>query len=109
MEWREPWWSTASQDAKFHSIFHRELKLELGPKHPLFNVPVQMIGRKGDSDDTLFELLDGSGRVAVVHLTWAQRPEPMPWPGTVLFESLETWAEQCMKPQHEEFRSLQES
>ena len=103
MEWLEPWWSTSEQSAEFHETFQRELRLELSTSHELYGIPVKLIGRHGGSDDALFELLDGSGRVAVVHLTWAKSRERPPWPGAIIYESLEAWAEQRMRPEHEEW------
>ena len=54
----------------------RELHSELCSEHVLFNIPAVAIGGRQDCDDVLFRLLDGSGRLAVVHLTYAQHPEP---------------------------------
>lgn len=101
MEWLEPWRPTEGQGREFHETFRRELERELSPGHELYGVPVRLIGRHAASDDALFELLDGSGRVAVVHLTWANRPERVPWPETAIYRSLEAWAEQRMRPEHE--------
>jgi hypothetical protein len=71
----------------------RELKRELSVEHPLFGLPVKTLARRQDRDDVLFALEDGTGRVAVVHLTWTQSPpERPPWPVTTLFPSLENWA-----------------
>ena len=40
------------------------------------------------------QLEDGSGRVAMVHFTWSMNPERAPfWPETVIFDSLNRWAE----------------
>src|SRR5437868_14416611 len=69
-----------------------ELLLELKPGHPLFGLPVAPVARRYDQDDVLFEVLDGSGRVAEVHLTWAGGRERPPWPSTSLFDSFAAWA-----------------
>ncbi|MBD2731774.1 hypothetical protein H6G96_37255 [Nostoc sp. FACHB-892] len=103
MKWLEPWWATEGQAPDFRETFERQLEMELSPKHKLYGVPVKLIGRHGGSDDALFELSDGSGRVTVVHLTWARSPEMPPWPVTAIYESFEAWSEQCMKPEHEEW------
>jgi hypothetical protein len=51
----------------------------------------------------LFLLKDGSGRAAVVHLTWRGSTEKDPkWPWTTIFDDLDVWAEECMKPDHRE-------
>lgn len=101
MEWLEPWWhAPKSPDL---AAYERELAAELGRGHPLYGVPLTALGKHDGSDDVLFRLLDGSGRVAVVHLTWARHPEPPPWPGFELFPSLEAFAAERMRPDHEGF------
>jgi hypothetical protein len=82
----------------------RELNRELSVGHPLFGLPVKTLARRQDCDDVLFALQDGSGRVAVVHLTWTQSPpERQPWPGTTLFPSFETWVAEGMHSDAEDF------
>lgn len=63
------------------------------PGHPLFGVPVAAIGRRDHEDDVLFELLDGSGRVAKVHLTWAGENERPPCPQATIYDDVAAWAE----------------
>lgn len=103
MEWLEPWWSTAEEDRDFHETFEGQLRLEVGPDHKLFDIPARLIGRHGGSDDTLFELLDGSGRVAVVHLTWSKCREDKPWPRHWIYENVEDFAKRHMRPDHEDY------
>ena len=103
LEMLEPWQSFAGQP-DFATGIERELLTELVPGHPLYGVPVRAAARTGASDDFLFEILDGSGHVAVVHLTWAQRPEFLPCPDTEFYSSLELWAERRMRPDHREWR-----
>lgn len=83
MEWGERW--SPIDDAGTARNMEMELARELSSSHPLFNVPVTAIGLRIDSDDVLFRLFDGSGRLAVVHLTWRQGPEPPPWPYTMFY------------------------
>ncbi|MCX4165708.1 MULTISPECIES: hypothetical protein [Paraburkholderia] len=104
MEWLEPWWSTQNMDESFHANFARQLGLEISPGHEMFGVRGQLIGR-GQGDDALFELLDGSGRVAVVHLTWASSKQQPPWPITTIYANMGEWVEQCMLPEHEEWKN----
>ena len=99
MEWLSPWWSTENQDEQFHLEFKMQLEMEVGPEHPLHGIETRLIAR-GNSDDALFKLLDGSGRYAVVHLTWARHPEPFPWPVTEVFDSLESFVRDRMIPEH---------
>jgi hypothetical protein len=89
--WPHPFSPIAYADDK--PAFEAELRREVKPGHPLFGLPVAAVGRRYDQDDVLFELLDGSGRVAQVHLTWAGERERPPWPGTALFDSFAAWVE----------------
>jgi hypothetical protein len=98
MEWLYPWWPTAEKGREFAATFERVLAREVGPGHPLYGVPAEAIGKHDGWDDVLFRLLDGSSRVAVVHLTWTRSlPERPPWPITQLYSSLEEWAETGMR------------
>ncbi len=99
MEWLEPWEPVTPDEG-----VEGELRREVGPGHPLHGVPARTLARRGDCDDALFALEDGTGRVAVVHLTWTSSPpERPPWPGTRLYPSLEAWAATAMARDHAEF------
>ncbi len=52
----------------------------------MFGLPSQFIGR-GQGDDALFEILDGTGRAAVVHLTWVRTQKRPPWPITIFIRA----------------------
>ena len=91
MEWPYPF--SPIEHPEDRPAFEVELQRELKPGHSLFGLPVAAIGRSYDQHDVLFELRDGSGRVAEVHLTWAGEKEKPPWPGTALFDSLAAWVE----------------
>lgn len=97
INWLDPWWSTDAMEEAFHDAFQRELTAELATDHPLYGIAVRLVAR-GLGDDALFELLDGSGRFAVVHLTWAQHPEPAPLPTTEFFDSLDAFTSKRMIP-----------
>jgi hypothetical protein len=102
-EFLEPWWSTDGKDVDFHDTFLNQLKTEVGPDHVMYGLPVRMIGRDGGSDDTLFEILDGSKRLALVHLTWAKGQEDPPWPRTSLFRDFEAFRAERMIPQNKAY------
>jgi hypothetical protein len=97
VNWLDPWWHAADERPDLAAAYERELAAELGAGHPLFGVPLAAVGKHDGSDDVLFQVLDGSGRVAVVHLTWARHPEPPPWPGFEFFPNLEAFAEERMR------------
>ena len=104
MRWLEPWSSAENLDEKIAQGLVRQLAIEVPPGHQMFELPVRLIGR-GDDDDVLFEILDGSGRVAEVHLTWSKSREHLPWPVSVLYPSLGEWVANRMLPEHQEWRS----
>ena len=95
--WLIPWHPV--EDAGARSGLLAELRRELPRGHVLAGVRLTAIGARQDCDDVLFALDDG--RVAVVHLTWSGRTEPVsdhPW--TVLFDSMERFVQDEMKPEH---------
>jgi hypothetical protein len=102
MEWLDPWWATDDSDEAFHDTFRRQLEREVSPGHCLYQVPVRLMAR-GNGDDALFRILDGSGRVAEVHLTWSGSPQTPPWPRSAIYDSLEAWVEAVMIPAHQEW------
>lgn len=105
MEWLFPWFGLDALEPKFATTFEEVLKREVGPGHPLYGIPVQAIAKSESNDDMLYRLLDGTGRVAEVHLTWTRSPpERPPWPVTAIFASLDEWAEESMRAGREEFR-----
>jgi hypothetical protein len=88
MEWPDGWWPI---DSTVAAAFEAELARELVDGHPLSRLPVRAVGQGGNGDDVLLEVLDGSGRIATVHLTWVRRAETPPWPGAALFANRDEW------------------
>jgi hypothetical protein len=97
VEWPYPFSSIEHPQDK--RALEAELTRELKPGHPLFGLWAAAIGRRHDQDDVVFELLDGSNRIAEVHLTWSGNNEKPPWPGTTLFENFPAWVE-AVKAEH---------
>jgi hypothetical protein len=99
MDFLEPWHATNSQTSV------DELKREVAPGHLLYGIPLSTIARRQDQDEVLFQLHDGTGRVAEVHLSWKRAQESDPrWPAVRLFSSFEAWAV-SMKSDHDDFVS----
>jgi hypothetical protein len=94
MNFLKPWFADTSQS------FAEELRREIRPGHALFEVNVAPIARRRDRDDVLFALLDGTDRLAVVHLTYARLPHPN-YPTVRLFSNFGEW-EEAMKIDHRE-------
>jgi hypothetical protein len=103
--WLVPWHSVSDDSAQVDAM-ERELYRELAEGHPLYRLPVRTLGRRQDCDDVLFAVEDGSGRVAVVHLTWTHNPpDRPPWPHTVMYPSFAAWDIEGMQPDHDEFHA----
>jgi hypothetical protein len=101
MEWLEPW--RPVDDRGEAAALEAELTRELSSGNPLYGLPVAAVGRRADCDDVLFRLLDGTGRYAVVHLTWSRHAERASWPTTTMYESRENWSAKGMKVDHEAY------
>jgi hypothetical protein len=100
MEWLEPWRSAKGWSENSIGAFERQLQVEIDRDDPIFGIPVRIIGR-GNGDDAVFELPDGSGRVAFVHLQWEKARDPgrLRTRSTV-FASLDEFSEKVMRPEH---------
>ena len=92
IEFKEPW-----EDIEPDNEFHLELEKEIIKGHIFFGIKTRAIARRTDCDDFLFELLDGSGRLAVVHLTWQKETDPQ-WPWAEIYRDLGEWKEKRMEP-----------
>lgn len=105
MQWLVPWHSIADKAGEAAGL-ERELSRELSAGHELWGVPVRALGRRQDCDDVLFALEDGTGRVAVVHLTWTHSPpDKPPWPATGIYHSFEAWVAEGMRADDDELQA----
>jgi hypothetical protein len=95
MEFLTPWYADNNDALTF------ELKREAAKGHVLHDVSVNAVARRQDTDDVLFSLQDGTGRVAVVHLTWKMETNPA-WPRVSMFQDFASWLE-TMNGDHAEF------
>lgn len=104
IDWLVPW-HPIRDGSPDHGLV-RELSREVSSRHVLYGVRARPVAHRQDCDDILFELLDGSGRLAVVHLTWAQHPEPDPrWPDTVIYADWRQFELERMGPDAAEWVS----
>ena len=100
MNYREPWKACDDDENKLS----QELRHETPKRHILYGLKTQALARRIDCDDVLFEILDGSQQVAVVHLTWTQEFEPS-WPATEVYMNIERWEKECMLPEYQEWNA----
>jgi hypothetical protein len=104
MNWLIPWLPIV--ESKRAERLTAELRREVGVGHVLFAISVSPIAARQDCDDVLFELLDGSGRFAVTHLTYAQHPEPdSQWPATRLCKDWTQFEQDVMQVDHSNWTS----
>jgi hypothetical protein len=102
MNFLKPWRAVGSNAPQLQ----KELAAELGPDHPLKGRDLRAVAVRQDCHDVLFVSSTEPQVVAVVHLTYANRPESDPrWPETTLFESIQDWMERGMKADHDDFFS----
>ena len=100
VEWLEPW--SAIVDDEMRAQLEGEVAREAGRGHPLFQRPARALARRYDQDDVLYEVGSPS-QLAVVHLTYAPKPDQPPWPWTTLFDSMTAFIDARMRPDHEEY------
>jgi hypothetical protein len=105
IEWLDPWYGLGPDYASQARALECELSRELRSGHVLSGLDFEAVGKRGDRDDALFRLNDGSGRLALVHLTWSGKQEHPPWPSTLLFASVQDWIERGLLPDHTEYVS----
>lgn len=97
VEWLVPWHPV--DDPAVRRSLLTELQRELPKGHVLTSASLTVIARRQDRDDVLFALSDG--RVAIVHLTYPRERERLPdFPRTWLYETLDRFVEEVMKPAH---------
>jgi hypothetical protein len=84
----EPWFRPQSQLA---AALAAEACSEIGAAHELAGHELTAVVQCAGCDEVIFSVDDGT--FARVHLSWAQHPEPEPWPATTRlrgFHALET-------------------
>ncbi len=101
IRWLEPW--SAINNSKSGTIIERELYKEVSKGHVLYRQPMRAIGRRQDKDDFVFEF-GLSSQLAVVHLTFASKPELPPFPTMHMYHDITEFIDMRMKPDHEAFK-----
>ncbi len=91
MQWPELWEEIT---ANAQQALEAELRHEVSPEHPLYDVSVKAMARRQDCDDVLFAVI-GSPSVAVVHLSYSEEAGAL-WPHTQFFGNFVEWKEKPM-------------
>jgi hypothetical protein len=84
--WPSPWRPVV--DPNEVKALQRELKAEIGPRHPLFAAAPRVLGRSTANDEIVVELSEH--RFAIVHLVWHTQVDRSPdaFPSTTIYDSL---------------------
>ena len=72
-------------------VLVEELQREVSLNHVLCNQEVNVIARRTDCDDVLFQEINRK-YFALVHLTWSSKSENPPWPFTKIFVTFNEFA-----------------
>jgi hypothetical protein len=100
VDWLVPWHPV--DDPAVRRSLLAEFQRELPRGHVLTGASLTVIARRQDRDDVLFALSDG--RVAIVHLTYSRKRERLPdYPRTWLYETIDRFVEEAMKPAHRDW------
>jgi len=92
-EWNEPWQPIVDSAVALSLL--AELAKEIGPSHSLFQRAIKAVALRDDCDDVLFLTKLSDRALAVVHLTWRGREEPVPsWPITEFYSG---WSDWCVR------------
>lgn len=91
----EPWQATDNP-----SFYENELQKEVSFFHPLKWKKVRTVAIRTDRDDVLFELLTGSTKYAIVHLTW-RKESSRKFPATRFYKD---WHDVYMKKLLKDFK-----
>jgi hypothetical protein len=76
-DFRDPWFRP---DAEHAHNFENEAHAEMAPGHELHGLALRAVAKCAGCDDVVFRASDDT--FAIVHLTWAKKPETPPWPLT---------------------------
>ena len=99
-EYYEPWISESSR------TYLEELNKEVSEDHLLYGVALNVVARRIDKDEILFQFKENSNKYVQVHLTWKQDKEIDPkWPISRVFNSYDEWVTEVMlldKKEYEE-------
>ena len=77
LEPSEPWFKPQPRHG---AALAAEARAEIGPGHELAGHELTAVAKCAGCDEVIFSVDDAT--FAQVHLTWAQHPEPEPWPAT---------------------------
>lgn len=94
----EPWQQTDNA-----AFYETELKKELSFFHPLNWKRVRAVAIRTDRDDVLFEVLNGSSKYAVVHLTWQKESSPK-FPSTHFYKDWQDFYIKRLVEDHNEWK-----
>ncbi|WP_420539118.1 hypothetical protein ACN92M_17075 [Paenibacillus polymyxa] len=94
----EPWIPETSK------IFLEELHKEISENHILYGADLDVIARREDKDEVLYQYKANPDKCVQVHLTWKMDKEiDSKWPKTQEFNSFDDWVNEVMLIDNKEY------
>ena len=101
-EFLSPWWATKGDSGPWEQRFLNQLQSQLSPEHIMYGLPVRIVGSFGGSKSLLFEILDGTERLAVISVTKEDVDHSFSLSDTTIYANFEAFKIQRMIPEHAE-------
>lgn len=110
IDWLEPWWCFILEKEAFGLGLEKQLRVELGTEHELFDIgqKARAIAKREDCDDVLFWLPEVTKPFALVHLIWSNKPSDSPtWPKFIQLNDLQELHQRVLLPAYQECDSYE--
>ncbi|MCG7551168.1 hypothetical protein [Pseudoalteromonas sp. Of7M-16] len=82
----EPWNDIEDYCSSHKLALLTEIVAELSIGHVLYGKNIEILAKREDRDDVL---VNSEGKYFIVHLTWSNSKEALPYPKTELYDSVE--------------------
>ncbi|KZN39315.1 hypothetical protein N480_00370 [Pseudoalteromonas luteoviolacea S2607] len=90
----EPWSDIEDYSSAHEAVLLTEIATELPVGHDLYGKSTKILAKREDKDGVLVVC---DNKFYIVHLTWSQKKEVLPYPETRSYDSLEVLQEQLAK------------
>lgn len=104
-EFLGPWWATDGDGGPWEQMWLNRLQSQVGLDHVMYGLPVRIVGSYRGSNALLFEILDGTGRFAVIGVTSENSEYSFSFPDTTIYPNFEAFKTERMIPEHAEHLS----
>ena len=103
-EFLDPWSATGGDSGPWEQGWLNRLQSQVGPDHPMFGLSLRIVGNYYGADALLFEILDGTGRFAVISVNKQENFEySFSLSDTTIFPNFEAFKTQRMIMDNSEY------